>query len=157
MRKSILWYQHEDSSIGDVIYCNGKRIVDQKEAIVNFDIIKSKADKVIKKQEPWCGKVGGHFFMKGFLQSKDDHQRKMCFMYVTDDKDYECAIQDALKAAGLTMSEDSEQCLKKSQVPSWQIVVVVGLIILTIIAAIVYLNRSSQVVPDSSHESSVVH
>lgn len=156
MGKSILWYQHEDSSIGDVIFCNGERVLDKNEEILNFDTIKSKADKVIKKHLPWCGNVSGYFFMKGFLQSKDDKQRRMCFMYVTDLKDYESACREELKAAGLTMSEDSEQCLKKKQLPSWLILTGLVLIVLAIIGIVTYLNNSNHPLADLPQEISSI-
>ena len=155
MGKSILWYQSEDSSVGDIIFCNGVRANNINDETINFEIIKSTADKVIKKDMPWCGKVKGYFFLKGFLKSIDDHGRKMCFMYVTDNKNYELACQGELKAAGIVMDEITEQCIKKKDHPSWAILIIIALIVMAVLSVIVYQNKNVSCSSEDTKQVSV--
>lgn len=154
--KSILWYQHSDMSVGDVIFLNGERITDKGLEIKNFNTIKSRADKVIKKSAPWCGMVSGLFFMKGFLTTRDEQNRIMVFLYVTDNPNYKEACFEELKAAGLEMSEESKSCFNKPLGKSHKLylgLLVTIAIIACVLVAICTSNTSTN--SKNSHETSL--
>lgn len=111
MSKSILWYQHQDPKQDDVISFNGEILTDKNDIQEKFQIINYLVNETINKRAPWCGMVKGYFFMKGYLNSKDNIGRAMSFLYATDQKDYKISCIEELKARGFQMSADSEKCL----------------------------------------------
>ena len=112
MSKSILWYQPQDPRQDDVIFLNGERLTNKQDIQDNFRIISSTISKVSKKETPGCGKVKGYFFLKGYLDQKDNVGRTMSFIYVTDNEDYDSSCVAELKAAGLEMSAKTVVCLQ---------------------------------------------
>lgn len=111
MNKSILWYQHQDPKQDDVMFFNGKKLTKQSDIQENFNIISVLTNKAIEKPTPWCGRINNLFLLKGFLNSNDNIGRVMSFIYVTDNKDYNSSCKKELYAAGIAMSDDTENCL----------------------------------------------
>lgn len=111
MNKSILWYQHQNPKEDDVVFLNGEKLVNRHEIQENFEIISIAANKAIGKPTPWCGMLNGCFFLKGFLNSKDNIGRTMSFLYLTNNKDYKSACVAEISTAGLIMSEETKKCL----------------------------------------------
>lgn len=144
---SILWYQHADLNVGDVIYYNGSRVEDKALGMQYFDQIKKRADIVIKKQKPWCGKVSGYFFMKGYLNSRDERDRIMTFLYVTDEKNYREACIKELNAAGLQMADETKECLNKPSKKSLKIYalcIVIAALLSAIIISVANNNNQNE-------------
>lgn len=153
--KSILWYQHSDTSVGDVIFLNGEKVTDKRLEILNFNTIKKRADKVIKKSAPWCGMVSGLFFMKGFLTTRDEQNRRMVFLYVTDKPNYKEACFEELEAAGLEMSEESKSCINKPLDKSYKLYLgfLVAIAIIACVLAAICTSNTSTNTKDSCETS----
>lgn len=116
MSKSLLWYQHQDPKQDDVMFLNGKMLTKQCDIQENFSIISFVANKAIEKPTPWCGRINNLFFLKGFLNSNDNLGRMMSFIYITDNKDYRASCITELRAAGLAMSKETENCLSEKYI-----------------------------------------
>ncbi len=144
MSKSILWYQPQDPKLDDIIFLNGERLKNKQDIQDNFYIICSAVNKVSNKETPWCGIVNGYFFLKGYLDMKDNVGRTMSFIYVTDSEDYESSCVAELKAAGLEMSAQTVVCLfDKKRImfpPKWLVIVLLA--ILSIIFIIILCCQS---------------
>ena len=140
---SILWYQHADLNVGDVICYNGVRVENQIRMKQYFDTIKVKADEVVRKPSPWCGKVSGVFFMKGYLTSHDEKGRIMSFMYMTKDKNYREACKNELNAAGLLMSNETEDCLNNTKKHTWKFYVTFLCIALIFVVIVTLATNSN--------------
>lgn len=140
MNKSILWYQHPDANSDDVMFLNGKKMEQKPDERRNFQIVSSLANMVIRKATPWCGKVNGHFFMKGYLDLYDKSGRQMCFLYATDSNDILSALHAELAAAGVSLTKETKLCLSrynhKNRVGIWTIAIVAAIVALMVLAIV---------------------
>lgn len=139
MANNILWYQAENLN-GNVLIHNGEILPLGAEYKKYFSRLDSACDKAVRNKSPWCGKVDGIFFAKGWLDTRDIQGRLLPFMFISDESDGKSALERELQSIGKKLSRDTNACFsnrKKRLSPVWLIAMAV--VIIAIIAVVVLL------------------
>lgn len=138
MNNSILWYQPEELKEKDVLVVNGEIINDTSSRSVKFRELKTYADKVLRKKTPWCGKVDGVFFLKGFLAGADERGRQLSFMFMSDAPQQEIVLSQALSVISHQMDESTQKCFEeRGKLPKSFIYSAIGVVIVLLIVIII--------------------
>lgn len=144
MISNLLWYQSPKKNEEDRLYVDGTPVKPgTRERVELFGKLKKLADKAVRYKAPWCGFVGGTFFMKGFFAKKDDYGRKTAFMFATEAKDYETILKKVVSSIGMDMDTQSVESLSHARKPVGNAIVIALITaIIIIIAAIIYGTRN---------------
>lgn len=113
----VLFYQHEELNHPNYLAIDGEALsVDDAEQYSQR--ILSVAEKVISKGEPWTGSVAKCFFVKGFLDEKDELGRRMTFMYLVPRNEakrdeIKGLLQEDLRNSGKSLAPDTIDSLDR--------------------------------------------
>lgn len=141
--KSLLWYQSPQEDQEDVILVDGVAL-DTGDAKRNeaFASLMNVANKVLKHPTPWCGFVKGIFFMKGYLNIKDQYGRMTAFMFATKSKNYKRVLGSALLTLGFRMDRTSVAVLRKAESKTIKkVLVAIAVITLIILISLIAYGR----------------
>ncbi|MDO4189697.1 MAG: hypothetical protein Q4D29_11995 [Lachnospiraceae bacterium] len=141
---NILWYQSPKISDRDIVSLNGQILSSKIERFKYFNIIKSLSDKALDFKKPWCGRLEGMFFVKGYFDARDEKGRLMSFMFMSDETNGRSALMRELEIIGYTMTTETRKCVFKTDSTTtviYIIMVIIGLLILTIL--LINLNSAT--------------
>ncbi len=140
MGTSILWYQPEKLNEPDVVVFNGKRLPEGDECSARFDQLYEISSKAIKHRTPWCGKVEGYYFVKGYFDARDEKGRLLPFMFISSaGRDGKIALDRELNALGYRMTADTIRAIKRqARLPLFAAIAVT----MVIVALLAYLMTS---------------
>lgn len=110
------WFQPANLMEDDYISHNGSRVELSIERGKVIKRIYSTAEKVLGKNIPWYGNVGGKRFMKGSLKNVDEKGRTLTFMFLSEelsDGEFRQKLEEELKNNNLQMDDATLRALEK--------------------------------------------
>lgn len=132
--KNILWYQPETLKDNDVIVFNGNKILQKSDYSRYFQELKRISDKRIGRKAPWCGRIEGFYFVKGYFDAKDEKGRMLNFLFISNEKDGFTALTREVQNLNYKLTEETARIAKsKNSVIYLVTVIAIVLIIMTII------------------------
>ena len=144
MAFNILWYQSEKLNNTDVVSLNGQILPEGVDNNSCFRRLKEISDKAIAHKTPWCGRVNGTYFVKGWFDSVDEDGRQMAFMFISEEKDGRDALMRELSSIGYSMEPDTQECVNKSSSKKiyGKYAILLAIIIIIILTIIVAYGKS---------------
>lgn len=156
----VLFYQHEELNHPNYLAIDGEALsVDDAEQYSQR--ILSVAEKVISKGEPWTGSVAKCFFVKGFLNEKDELGRRMTFMYLVPRNEakrdeIKGLLQEDLRNSGKSLAPDTIDSLDRfirNPFPTRRLEI--ALIAVALLIWLLYSSLSKCASNDRKYESAV--
>lgn len=140
MKKNILWYQPAKLREHNVIIVNGEKVPLGSEYDQYFDELRKASDETIHHKNPWCGRVSGAFFVKGYFDTVDEHGRPLVFMFISNKQDGRAELLSTIERFGFKLTPETSQCLERMNIAG--IVLVASLALVAIILLILMINTN---------------
>lgn len=140
---NILWYQPTKLTDNDIIIKNGVSLEGSSERTEVFQKLKKISEKAKGKKRPWHGKIGNYYLIKGSFDEKDERDRFLSFLFISDAHDGKQAFFKTLKVIDKKINENTAKCLElQTKVILKPILVAtVGLLLLALITYLIKLIK----------------
>lgn len=123
---------------GSATYVNGVEReveIEEMQKIVNLTYLAG------KYRSPWCGRLDGYFFVKGFFENKDDCGNEMSFSYCTKTAkpdEAKSAFLNDIESLGYKLDSETKSCIEKNSHTSSN--KIIGISIVVIALALILLK-----------------
>lgn len=117
------------------LYVNGAEFENTREEMSEIVRLEFLAGK---HGSPWCGIVGGYYFVKGFFDNKDESGNEMTFSYCTKAKttrELKVLLITDLNTCGYRMNATTSQCVnrKLGSMTQWITIAAIAIIIIILL------------------------